>query len=151
LLFQIQQGVAGQKAQALSSLNGPQTDQRKLAALKAAGNQAAHDLGCVANAAGGMIPFAGHLFGNPGTPLDSAATATGAIDEARILASQSDRIGSGLSSIEMPNLGEAAQSLATKAGPIVDAAAEKLGPVGLAIGTANAMMQANACINKGPR
>ena len=63
------------------------------------------------------------------------------------MASQSDRIAQGLNAIEMPNIGGAVAQV----GPAVENLAEKAGPVGVAVGAANAAMKANACINGGGR
>ncbi len=127
--------------------SAPPTDQQKLMAVKVAGMQASHDLGCIVNAEVGMVPFAGHFMDDPKTPFGKADSTLGAIGEVGIVASQSDRIGQGLSAIEMPNIGGAVAQY----GPAVENLAEKAGPVGAVVGAANAMMKANACINSGGR
>ena len=107
----------------------PPTDQQKLTVVKVVGLEASHDLGCVVNAEAGMIPFAGDLMDNGSqSPLNGADKALGKVGEAGIVAS-------------FFNNGFSAA---------VEGAAEKLAPIGTAVSTVNAAMNANACINNGP-
>ncbi len=62
-IAQTQSVMATNKLNAISQQQQKQTDQSKLQALKVAGMEAAHDLGCVAKTEAGMIPFAGHFMG----------------------------------------------------------------------------------------
>jgi hypothetical protein len=73
-----------------------------------------------------MIPFVGHFVDGPKTRLDKADSALGRIGENGIVASLFNRL-SGIANI-----------------------AGKAGPVGAVVGTANAMVKANTCINSGP-
>jgi RHS repeat-associated protein len=122
----------------------PQTDQLRLLAIEAAGQRAYHDLGCSGRAMAGMVPFAGYLVKNPKTSL--GASHAGAVGEAQITASQSDKISGGLNAIEMPNIGELVAEYGPKAGNI----AEQLAKPATAVGAVTAMAQANACFNTAP-
>jgi RHS repeat-associated protein len=122
------------------------TPQDYLRTINLAGMEADHDLGCAIKAMAGMVPFAGHLIQNPKTSLDTANTVLGGAGEAQIILSQSDKISTTVSAMEMPNIGE----LVATYGPQAESLLGKTGTIATPVAAATAIMQANACFNQHP-